>query len=135
MAGDHVTSSRPRNWKQPLLMITFATFGVSFSCARWVPSSSVRTLTAGRKAALTLSILLMMIGTLMTPSCRPTRTSVCGTGRHRHRACGFSAGGEFGSSTAFWSNMRRTARFFFQLAVARLSIVLAAVPGAVLLRN
>ena len=121
------------------LMITFATFGVSFFMrplgAIVIGSYSDR---VGRKAALTLSILLMMIGTLLIVI-MPTYAQIglwAPAGIVIARLLqGFSAGGEFGSSTAFLVEHAPHRRGFFsswQVASQGASIVLAAVFGAVL---
>ncbi|KAF3999625.1 MFS transporter [Glaciimonas immobilis] len=121
------------------LLITFATFGVSFFMrplgAVILGAYSDR---VGRKAALTLSILLMMIGTLMI-AVMPTYASIglwAPAGIVLARLIqGFSAGGEFGSSTAFLVEHAPHRRGFFsswQVASQGLSILLAASFGAVL---
>jgi MHS family proline/betaine transporter-like MFS transporter len=121
------------------LLITFATFGVSFFMrplgAIVIGAYSDR---VGRKAALTLSILLMMIGTLLI-AVMPTYAQIglwAPAGIVLARLLqGFSAGGEFGSSTAFLVEHAPHRRGFFsswQVASQGLSIVLAAVAGALL---
>lgn len=121
------------------LLITFATFGVSFFMrplgAVILGAYSDR---VGRKAALTLSILLMMIGTL-TIAVMPTYASIglwAPAGIVVARLIqGFSAGGEFGSSTAFLVEHAPHRRGFFsswQVASQGLSLVLAAAFGAIL---
>ncbi|XAH25408.1 MFS transporter [Xylophilus sp. GW821-FHT01B05] len=121
------------------LMITFATFGVAFFMrplgAIVIGSYSDR---VGRKAALTLSILLMMIGTLLI-AVMPTYAQIglwAPAGIVVARLLqGFSAGGEFGSSTAFLVEHAPHRRGFFsswQVASQGLSIVMAAVFGALL---
>jgi len=121
------------------LLITFATFGVSFFMrplgAILLGSYSDK---VGRKAALTLSILLMMIGTLII-AIMPTYKSI---GLWAPAAIvlarliqGFSAGGEFGSSTAFLVEHAPHRRGFFsswQVASQGIAMWLAAVFGAVL---
>ncbi|TDK67318.1 MFS transporter [Sapientia aquatica] len=121
------------------LLITFATFGVSFFMrplgAVLLGSYSDK---VGRKAALTLSILLMMIGTLII-AIMPTYKSI---GLWAPAAIvlarliqGFSAGGEFGSSTAFLVEHAPHRRGFFsswQVASQGIAMWLAAVFGAVL---
>jgi len=87
------------------LLVTFATFGVSFFMrplgAVVLGAYSDR---VGRKAALSLSIVLMTIGTAMI-AFMPTYASIglwAPAGIVLARLIqGFSAGGEFGSSTAF----------------------------------
>ena len=121
------------------LLITFATFGVSFFMrplgAVILGAYSDR---VGRKAALTFSIMLMMIGTLMI-AIMPTYASIglwAPAGIVLARLIqGFSAGGEFGSSTAFLVEHAPHRRGFFsswQVASQGLSILLAAGFGAVL---
>ncbi|QRX83927.1 MFS transporter [Glaciimonas sp. PAMC28666] len=121
------------------LLITFATFGVSFFMrplgAVILGAYSDR---VGRKAALTFSIMLMMIGTLMI-AIMPTYASIglwAPAGIVLARLIqGFSAGGEFGSSTAFLVEHAPHRRGFFsswQVASQGLSILLAAAFGAVL---
>ncbi|MDY7546442.1 MFS transporter [Glaciimonas sp. CA11.2] len=121
------------------LLITFATFGVSFFMrplgAVILGAYSDR---VGRKAALTFSIMLMMIGTLMI-AVMPTYASIglwAPAGIVLARLIqGFSAGGEFGSSTAFLVEHAPHRRGFFsswQVASQGLSILLAAGFGAVL---
>lgn len=99
------------------LLITFATFGVSFFMrplgAVILGAYSDR---VGRKAALTFSIMLMMIGTLMI-AIMPTYASIglwAPAGIVLARLIqGFSAGGEFGSSTAFLVEHAPHRRGFF----------------------
>ncbi|PRC92916.1 MFS transporter [Solimicrobium silvestre] len=121
------------------LMITFATFGVSFFMrplgAIILGTYSDR---VGRKAALTLSILLMMVGTFLI-AVMPTYNSIglwAPAGIVLARLIqGFSAGGEFGSSTAFLVEHAPHRRGFFsswQVASQGLSMLLAALAGAVL---
>jgi MHS family proline/betaine transporter-like MFS transporter len=92
----------------------------------------------GRKGALTLSILLMMVGTALIAAA-PSR-NVWGsfgacfilTGR---LAQGFSAGGEFGSATAWLAEQTEASRGFFaslQFASQALTVVLATSSGALL---
>ena len=119
------------------LLITFATFGVSFFMrplgAIVIGTYSDR---VGRKAALSLSILLMMVGTLMI-AVMPTYNTIglwAPAGIVVARLIqGFSAGGEFGSSTAFLVEHAPHRRGFFsswQVASQGLSILLAAAFGA-----
>lgn len=121
------------------LLITFATFGVAFLMrplgAIVIGAYSDR---AGRKAALTLSILLMTIGTLII-AVLPTYSSIglwAPAGIVLARLIqGFSAGGEFGSSTAFLVEHAPHRRGFFsswQVASQGLSLLLAALIGAIL---
>jgi MHS family proline/betaine transporter-like MFS transporter len=121
------------------LLLTLGTFGVSFFMrplgAIVIGAYADR---AGRKAALTLSILLMMIGTAVI-AVLPTYASiglaapVALVGARLLQ--GFSAGGEFGSATAFLAEHEPSRRGFFaswQVASQGLTTVLAAVFGAVL---
>ena len=121
------------------LMITFASFGVTFLMR---PLGAV-VLGAyadrvGRKAALTLSILLMMIGSTLI-AIMPAYASIglwAPAGIVVARLIqGFSAGGEFGSSTAFLVEHAPHRRGFFaswQVASQGLSMLLAAAFGALL---
>lgn len=121
------------------LLITFATFGVSFfmrplgAIVIGIYSDRV-----GRKAALTLSIFLMMLGTLMI-AVMPTYSQIgiwASLGIVLARLIqGFSAGGEFGSSTTFLVEHAPHRRGFFsswQVASQGLSIACAAVAGAMI---
>ncbi|WP_034291914.1 MFS transporter [Herbaspirillum sp. RV1423] len=121
------------------LLLTFATFGVSFFMrplgAVVLGAYSDR---VGRKAALSLSIVLMTIGTAMI-ALMPTYSSIglwAPAGIVLARLIqGFSAGGEFGSSTAFLVEHAPHRRGFFsswQVASQGLSLLLAAVFGAAL---
>ena len=121
------------------LMLTLGTFGVSFFLrplgAIVIGAYADR---AGRKAALTLSIVLMFTGTLMI-SIVPTYSSI---GLFAPAVLvvarmiqGFSAGGEFGSATAFLAEHAPKRRGFFsswQVASQGLTTLLAAGFGAVL---
>src|SRR5450830_1490759 len=119
------------------LLVTFATFGVSFFMrplgAVILGAYSDR---VGRKAALSLSIVLMTIGTAMI-AFMPTYASIglwAPAGIVLARLIqGFSAGGEFGSSTAFLVEHAPHRRGFFsswQVASQGLSLMLAAAFGA-----
>lgn len=119
------------------LLLTFATFGVSFFMrplgAVILGAYSDR---VGRKAALTVSILLMTIGTALI-AFMPTYSSIglwAPAGIVLARLIqGFSAGGEFGSSTAFLVEHAPHRRGFFsswQVASQGLSLLLAAAFGA-----
>ena len=119
------------------LLVTFATFGVSFFMrplgAVILGAYSDR---VGRKAALSLSILLMTIGTALI-AFMPTYASIglwAPAGIVLARLIqGFSAGGEFGCSTAFLVEHAPHRRGFFsswQVASQGLSLLLAATFGA-----
>ncbi|WP_233828268.1 MFS transporter [Paraburkholderia sp. ZP32-5] len=121
------------------LLLTLGTFGVSFFMrplgAIVIGAYSDR---AGRKAALTLSIGLMMCGTLII-AILPTYQSI-GVAAPlilvlARLMQGFSAGGEFGSATAFLAEHVPGRRGFYaswQLASQGLTTLLAAGFGAVL---
>ncbi len=121
------------------LLLTLGTFGVSFFMrplgAIVIGAYADR---AGRKAALTLSIVLMFVGTLMI-SVVPTYASIGLLAPAvlvlARMIQGFSAGGEFGSATAFLAEHAPNRRGFFsswQVASQGLTTVLAAGFGAVL---
>src|SRR6516164_3516745 len=81
------------------LLITFGTFGLAY-LMRPLGAIIVGTYTdrAGRKAGLTLSIGLMLIGTtlmVVTPGAAPIIITVA------RLLQGFSVGGEFGSAVTF----------------------------------
>ena len=121
------------------LLLTLGTFGVSFFMrplgAIVIGAYADR---AGRKAALTLSILLMMCGTLII-AVLPTYQSI-GIAAPiilviARLMQGFSAGGEFGSATAFLAEHVPGRRGFFaswQVASQGLTTLLAAGFGVVL---
>ncbi|SDH47089.1 MFS transporter, MHS family, proline/betaine transporter [Paraburkholderia phenazinium] len=121
------------------LLLTLGTFGVSFFMrplgAIVIGAYADR---AGRKAALTLSILLMMAGTLII-AVLPTYQSIGLAAPLILVAArlmqGFSAGGEFGSATAFLAEHVPGRRGFFaswQVASQGLTTLLAAGFGVVL---
>ncbi|PJG59689.1 MFS transporter [Aeromonas cavernicola] len=92
----------------------------------------------GRKAGMTLSIALMTVGTFMI-AFMPTFAQIgvyATAGIVIARLIqGFSAGGEFGSSTAYLAEQNRKRRGFFaswQIASQGLTVVLASAFGAVL---
>ncbi|MGF6480401.1 MFS transporter [Paraburkholderia sp. JPY419] len=121
------------------LLLTLGTFGVSFFMrplgAIVIGAYSDR---AGRKAALTVSILLMMSGTLII-AILPTYQSI-GLAAPlilvlARLMQGFSAGGEFGSATAFLAEHVPGRRGFYaswQMASQGLTTLLAAGFGALL---
>jgi MHS family proline/betaine transporter-like MFS transporter len=121
------------------LLLTLGTFGVSFFMrplgAIVIGAYADR---AGRKAALTLSILLMMSGTLII-AILPTYQAI-GLAAPlilvvARLMQGFSAGGEFGSATAFLAEHEPRRRGFFaswQVASQGLTTLLAAIFGVVL---
>jgi MHS family proline/betaine transporter-like MFS transporter len=121
------------------LLLTFATFGVPFLMrplgAVLLGSYGDR---RGRKAALLLSIALMMLGTAIIAGC-PTYASIGPAAPililFARFLQGFSAGGEFGSATAFLAEQNPARRGFFaswQFASQGLTTVLATAFGAVL---
>ena len=121
------------------LLLTLGTFGVSFFMrplgAIVIGAYADR---VGRKAALTLSILLMMSGTLII-AILPTYQSI-GLAAPvilviARLMQGFSAGGEFGSATAFLAEHVPGRRGFFaswQVASQGLTTLLAAGFGVLL---
>lgn len=124
------------------LLLAFGTFGVSFFMrplgAIVIGSYADR---VGRKAALTLSIALMFLGTLMI-AVVPTYATIGILAPVvlvlARMIQGFSAGGEFGSATAFLAEHSPRRRGFFsswQVASQGLTTVLAAGFGAVLTGN
>jgi MFS transporter, MHS family, proline/betaine transporter len=121
------------------LLLTLGTFGVSFFMR---PLGAivlgVYADRAGRKAALTLSIMLMMTGTLLI-AVMPTHASIgvwAPLGIVLARMIqGFSAGGEFGSATAFLAEHAPARRGFFtswQASSQGLTTLLAAAFGSFL---
>ena len=115
------------------LLITLGTFGVSFfmrplgALVLGVYADRV-----GRRATLTLAITLMMLGTLMI-AVMPTYSAIgiwAPIGIVIARMIqGFSAGGEFGSATAFLAEHSPNRRGFFaswQVASQGLTTLLAA---------
>ena len=124
------------------LLLTLGTFGVSFFMrplgAVVIGAYADR---AGRKKALTLSIMLMFIGTLLI-SVVPTYASIGLLAPLvlviARMLQGLSAGGEFGSATAFLAEHAPRRRGFFaswQVASQGLTTLLAAAFGAVLTGN
>lgn len=121
------------------LLLTLGTFGVSFFMrplgAIVIGAYADR---AGRKAALTLSILLMMLGTaiiVVLPTYGTIGIAAPLILVLARLMQGFSAGGEFGSATAFLAEHVPNRRGFFaswQVASQGLTTVLAAVFGTVL---
>lgn len=118
------------------LMLTLGTFGVSFFMR---PLGAivlgVYADKAGRKAALMISIVLMMIGTLLI-AVMPTYSSIgllAPVGIVVARLIqGFSAGGEFGSATAFLAEHGAQRRGFYsswQASSQGLTTLLAALAG------
>lgn len=121
------------------LLLTLGTFGVSFFMrplgAIVIGAYADR---AGRKAALTLSILLMMLGTaiiVVLPTYQTIGIAAPLVLVLARLMQGFSAGGEFGSATAFLAEHVPSRRGFFaswQVASQGLTTVLAAIFGTVL---
>jgi MHS family proline/betaine transporter-like MFS transporter len=121
------------------LLLTLGTFGVSFFMrplgAIVLGAYADR---VGRKAALTLSILLMMSGTLII-AVLPTYASIGLAAPiilvFARLLQGFSAGGEFGSATAFLAEHVPQRRGFFsswQVGSQGLTTLLAALFGVLL---
>lgn len=121
------------------LMLAFGTFGVSYLVrplgALVLGTYADRT---GRKAALLLTIRFMMIGTLLI-AVMPTYESIGIAAPLLILAArllqGFSAGGEFGSATAFLAEQSADRRGFmasWQFASQGLATLLAATFGTVL---
>lgn len=104
------------------LLLTFATFAISF-LMRPLGAIVIGIYAdkAGRKAALTLAILLMMVGTFMI-GIMPTYDSIgilAPIGIILARLMqGFSAGGEFGSATAYLAEHSPEHRGFFASWIA-----------------
>lgn len=121
------------------LLLALATFGVSFLMrplgAIVIGSYADR---VGRKAALSLSIFLMMIGTLIivvVPTFAQIGIAASVIILIARLIQGFSAGGEFGSATAFlieYAPDRRAYYASWQVASQGAAILLAALFGAVL---
>ena len=118
------------------ILLTFGTFGVSYLIrplgAMVLGSYADR---HGRKGALTLTILLMMLGTLIMASA-PT-TAVLGPAAAlvillARLIQGFSAGGEFGTATAFLIENAPDRKAFYgswQVATQGVSMFLASTFG------
>ncbi|MFG2828023.1 MFS transporter [Streptomyces sp. NPDC048434] len=121
------------------LTLAFGTFGVSY-LVRPLGALVLGTFAdrSGRKAALLLTIRLMMIGTLLI-AVMPTYASI-GIAAPvlilmARLLQGFSAGGEFGSATAFLAEQAPDRRGFmasWQFASQGLATLLAATFGTVL---
>jgi MFS transporter, MHS family, proline/betaine transporter len=121
------------------LFLALGTFGISFFMrplgAIVIGAYADR---VGRKAALTLSILLMMVGTaiiVVLPTYERIGIAAPLILVLARLMQGFSAGGEFGSATAFLAEHVPHRRGFFaswQVASQGLTTVLAAVFGTVL---
>jgi len=125
------------------LVLAFATFGISF-LIRPLGAAIIGTYadTHGRKKALSLSIALMMLGTLMIAA-MPSYSTIgvlAPVGILIARLIqGFSAGGEFGSSTAFMmEHAPKSTRTFvasLQFASQGFGVVLASIFGYILTSN
>lgn len=121
------------------LLLALASFGVSF-LMRPLGAIVLGTYAdrAGRKAALTMSIFLMMIGTLiivLVPTYAQIGIAASVIILIARLIQGFSAGGEFGSATAFlieYAPDRRAYYSSWQVASQGAAILLAALFGAVL---
>ncbi|MEW1753933.1 MFS transporter [Streptomyces angustmyceticus] len=121
------------------LMLAFGTFGVSY-LVRPLGAVVLGTFAdrTGRKAALLITIRLMMVGTLLI-AVMPTYNSI-GVAAPvlillARLLQGFSAGGEFGSATAFLAEQEPDRRGFmasWQFASQGLATLLAATFGTVL---
>ena len=122
------------------LLVAFATFGVTF-LVRPVGAVVLGTYADrhGRKAAFTLTIVLMTIGTAII-AFAPTHASI-GFGAPlliltARVIQGFSAGGEFGSATALLAEQNPRQRGYFaswQFASQGITLVLATGVGVILL--
>lgn len=129
----------PGNNDTVSLLIAFGTFGISFFMrplgAIVLGIYSDR---AGRKASLTLSIVLMTLGTFIIavlPGYATIGIAAPILLTIARVIQGFSAGGEFGSSTAFMAEHALERRGFFasfQVASQGLTTLLASVFGALL---
>ncbi|MCY0906062.1 MFS transporter [Arthrobacter sp. H14-L1] len=118
------------------ILLTFGTFAVSYLIrplgAMVLGSYADR---HGRKGALTLTIMLMMVGTLIM-ACAPT-TAVMGPAAAlvilvARLIQGFSAGGEFGTATAFLIENAPDKKAYYgswQVATQGVSMFLASVFG------
>jgi MFS transporter, MHS family, proline/betaine transporter len=121
------------------LLVTFGAFGLAFLVrplgAIFVGSYSDR---HGRKAGLTLSIALMMVGTTLmavTPGYATIGLAAPILIMFARLFQGFSVGGEFGSSVAFLSEHGSKRRGFsasWQFAAAGAITVIASIFGVVL---
>jgi MHS family proline/betaine transporter-like MFS transporter len=121
------------------LIITFGLFGVSY-LIRPVGAMVIGSYgdTHGRKAALTLTIGLMTLGTALM-AFAPTYATI-GVAAPLLIVCsrliqGFSAGGEFGSATAFMTENAPNRKAFYaswQVATQGVSMFLAALSGFLL---
>jgi MHS family proline/betaine transporter-like MFS transporter len=118
------------------LLIAFATFGVSFFF-RPLGGLVLGTLgdRRGRKAALLLTLSLMLLGTFIiavTPSYAAIGVAASVLVVIGRLVQGFSAGGEFASATAFLAEQSKHQRGFYsswQFASQGFSMLMAAVVG------
>jgi MHS family proline/betaine transporter-like MFS transporter len=121
------------------LLITFGTFGLSY-LARPLGAIAIGTYTDrhGRRAGLTLSIALMMIGTAMMavmPSYQTIGLAAPLLVMLARLLQGFSVGGEFGSATAFLVEHSQKRKGYFaswQWASQGLTALVASLFGVVL---
>jgi MHS family proline/betaine transporter-like MFS transporter len=121
------------------LLVTLGTFGVTF-VMRPIGSVVLGALadSAGRREALTLSIALMLLGTLtiaVAPPYASIGLTAPGIVLCARLVQGFAAGGEFGSATALLAEQDPTRRGFFaswQFASQGVTTLLAAGFGAAL---
>ena len=129
----------PTSSESVSLLIALATFGVTFFMRPFgaivIGSYADR---YGRKAAFTLTIVMMMVGTLIFVA-TPTYASIGIAAPILVVAArmiqGFSAGAEFGSATAFLAEQNPQRRGFFaswQFASQGMTTILATVCGVAL---
>lgn len=121
------------------LLLTFGTFAISY-VIRPIGAVVIGNIgdRRGRKAALNLTIVLMFVGTLVL-TLAPTHAQI-GVGAAvlvlgARLLQGFSAGGEFGSATAFVTENARRGKAFYaswQSATQGAALLLAAVVGLLL---
>jgi MHS family proline/betaine transporter-like MFS transporter len=132
----------PANDPNVSLLITFATFGLSY-LARPVGALVVGSYTdrAGRKAGLMLSIGLMMIGTLLmviTPGYATIGLAAPIITMGARILQGFSVGGEFGSAVAFLAEHAGERKGFsasWQWATTGIVSIIVAVFGLALTKH
>src|SRR5690348_7933864 len=118
------------------LLLTLGTFGASY-LVRPLGAIVIGAFTdrAGRKAGLTLSILLMMVGTAVTPTCATIGIAAPILILFARLLQGFSVGGEFGSAVTFVVEQSKTRKGFaasWQWASQGVTALLASAFGIVL---